>query len=93
MNSTSLSSNWRKALKADLTPTTQMRTATSSNPPHLIDYSMDKCDELLARLDALQALADAEVPGTEDALFASVMDVFQEACLMVGEEMKEIFND
>ncbi len=39
---------------------------------------MDKCDELLARLDALQALADAEVPGTEDALFASVRDVFQE---------------
>ena len=54
---------------------------------------MDKCDELLARLDALQALADAEVPGTEEALFVSVMDVFQEACLMVGEEMKEIFND
>lgn len=51
----------------------------------------DKYDELLARLDALQAVADAEIPGTEDALFASVMDVFQEACLMVGEEMKEIF--
>ena len=54
---------------------------------------MDKSEELLARLDALQALASAEVPGTEDALYASVMDVFEEACLMVGQNMKEIFGD
>ena len=54
---------------------------------------MDKSDELLARLDALHTLASAEIPGTEEAVLSAVMEVYREACDMIGQNIKEIFND